>query len=136
MTTPPLSHSLPFDDADAAMEFLRAVGFREAAVHRDDSGAVVHAEYLWRDTGGVMFGSAVRARGETAEGTDWVRSSGHGQCYCVVETDEDVDRVHAAALSAGATSVQEPNDPDYGGRTCTVRDAEGNQWSFGSYPGA
>ena len=39
------------------------------------------------------------------------------------------------ALAAGGTSVQAPMDPDYGGRTCTVRDAEGNQWSFGSYPG-
>ena len=133
MSTPTLYHSLQFHDADAAVEFLRAVGFREAALHRDESGAIVHAEYRWRDTGGIMFGSVVRSGQEPDSG--WVRSAGHGQCYCVVESDADVDRVHAAALAAGATSIQEPSEPDYGGRTCAVRDAEGNQWSFGSYRG-
>jgi len=133
MSTPTLYHSMQFHDADRGMEFLRAIGFREAAVHRDDSGAVVHAEFRWRETGGVMFGSVQRA--DDAD-SGWVRLAGHGQCYCVVGSDEDVDRVHAAALAAGATSIQEPSAPDYGGRTCAVRDAEGNQWSFGSYGGA
>lgn len=126
-----LFHSLQFTDPDVAMEFLRAVGFTEAAVYRDDAGAVVHAQYHWRETGGVMFGSVNADREETG----YVRSAGTGQCYCVVGTDAEVDRVHDAALAAGATSVVAPNDPDYGGRGCTVRDAEGNQWSFGSYAG-
>lgn len=144
MTQRQLFHSLQFSDADAAMVFLQAVGFTEAAVHRDDAGRVLHAEYHWRETGAVMFGSVMTA--EEAEGTDrathaddgspWVRTPGHGQCYCVVETDEDVDRVHDLALAAGGTSLQAPDNPDYGGRGCTVRDPEGNQWSFGSYPGA
>lgn len=132
MSSRTLFHSLSFDDAEAAMTFLRAVGFTEAAVHRDedDPTRVVHAQFDWRDTGGVMFGSR---RVENPDG--FVDSTGHGQCYCVVESDPDVDRVYAAALAAGATSVQEPRDPEYGGRGCTVRDPEGNQWSFGSYPG-
>jgi uncharacterized glyoxalase superfamily protein PhnB len=126
-----LFHSLQFSDAERAMEFLRAVGFVEAVVHRDDAGAVLHAQYDWRDTGGVMFGSLAADREETG----WVRSTGHGQCYCVVESDARVDEVHAAALAAGGTSIRPPEDPPYGGRTCAVRDPEGNQWSFGSYPG-
>ncbi len=43
--------------------------------------------------------------------------------------------MYDAALAAGATSTVAPQDEDYGGRNCAVRDAEGNQWSFGSYPG-
>jgi len=133
MTQRTLFHSLQYDDVEAGMDFLRAVGFTEAVVYRDDSGAVVHAQFDWRDTGGVMFGSVRRADDGEREG--WLRSSGHGQCYCVVETDDDVRRVHEAALAAGATSVQAPTAPDYGGLTCAVRDPEGNQWSFGTYPG-
>jgi uncharacterized glyoxalase superfamily protein PhnB len=54
----------------------------------------------------------------------------------VVATDADVDDVYARALAAGATEALAPADQDYGGRSATVRDAEGNQWSFGSYAGA
>lgn len=126
-----LFHSLSYDDVDAAIVFLTAVGFTDAGVHRDEHGTVVHAQFNWRETGAIMFGQT-RPRGDDH---DWVEASGHGMCYCVVESDADVDRVHEAALRAGARSVQEPADMDYGGRGATVRDAEGNQWSFGSYRG-
>ncbi len=127
-----LFHSLSFRDADAGIAFLTALGFVTREVHRDpdDDTVVVHAELTWRETGGVMCGTD---RGRT-EG--WTDSVGRSRCYCVVESDADVDRVHAAALAAGGTSVQAPSDADYGGRTCAVADAEGNQWSFGSYGGA
>lgn len=124
--------SLQYHDADAAMDFLRAVGFVEAACYRDDTGAVAHAQFKWRDTGGIMLGSVKRADDDDSA---WPRTAGQGQCYCVVATDEEVDRVHAAALAAGATSLEAPMSPDYGGRSCAVRDPEGNQWSFGSYAG-
>jgi uncharacterized glyoxalase superfamily protein PhnB len=29
--------------------------------------------------------------------------------------------------------VREPVDQDYGGRGCTLADADGNLWSFGTY---
>lgn len=47
--------------------------------------------------------------------------------------DGDVDAHCARAVAAGATVVLEPKDQDYGGRDYTVRDPEGNLWSFGSY---
>lgn len=124
-----LFHSLQYDDPDRAIAFLTAVGFTEAGVYRDDDGTVMHAQFNWRDSGGVMFGQV------REDDSGWKRSAGHGQCYCVVESDADVDRVHALAVEAGARSVQEPADQDYGGRSCAVEDAEGNQWSFGSYAG-
>jgi uncharacterized glyoxalase superfamily protein PhnB len=124
MTKTTVFHSLSFRDAKAAASFLEAVGFTRAAVYADEAnpGRVFHAQYDWGDHGAVMFGSSDDA-------------TGHGQCYVVVDTDEEVDAVHAKAMAAGAASVRPPEDQDYGGRGCTVRDAEGNQWSFGSYPG-
>lgn len=54
----------------------------------------------------------------------------------MLAADDEVDATFDRAITAGATPVQAPADQDYGGRSCTVRDREGNQWSFGSYPGA
>ena len=45
----------------------------------------------------------------------------------------DVDAHHAAAVSAGANVVIEPEDQEYGGRLYVCRDPEGNLWNFGSY---
>ncbi len=39
------------------------------------------------------------------------------------------------ATASGARALREPTDEDYGGRDCSLLDPEGNQWSFGSYPG-
>jgi uncharacterized glyoxalase superfamily protein PhnB len=107
MTTT-LFHSLSFADVPAAIAFLEAVGFTKKGLHTDDSGV---------------------------EPEGWVDPTGHAECYCVVETDAEVDVVYTKAVAAGGTSVRAPEDQDYGGRCCTVRDPEGNQWSFGSYQG-
>jgi uncharacterized glyoxalase superfamily protein PhnB len=132
--TPPPTvwHSLSYKDAPAAIEFLtQAFGFEPRGVYTDDNdtSVVVHAQLSWPPGGGVMLGSSGR------HGEEWVDSTGHGQCYCVTETDADVDRIYRQAMLQGATSVREPEHQGYGGRGCTVRDPEGNQWSFGSYRG-
>lgn len=122
-----------YADPDAAITLLGALGFTEVAIYRDeqDPAYVHHAEFAWRDNGGLMFGSAAR------EGDDapFKQQPGTGKMYCVVAEDSDVDRVYAAALAAGCASVSEPTDEDYGGRGCGVRDPEGNLYSFGSYAG-
>ena len=46
---------------------------------------------------------------------------------------EDPDAVHARAAEAGAEVVRGPQDTDYGSREFSVRDLEGNIWSFGTY---
>jgi uncharacterized glyoxalase superfamily protein PhnB len=132
MGTRQLFLSMTYSDAEAGMAFLRAVGFTEALVVRssDDPSVVEHAQFDWRDHGGVMFGSADRPRRDR-----FPISPGQARCYCVVAADADVDAVHAAALAAGGSSVIEPVDEDYGGRGCAVSDPEGNLWSFGSYAG-
>ncbi len=132
--TPTVWHSLSYRDAPAAIDFLtEAFGFVARAVYTgEDPTTIVHAQLDWPPGGGVMLGSSDPAR---HEGEDWVDSAGHGQCYCVTETDAEVDRIHEQAMARGATSVREPEDQGYGGRGCTLRDPEGNQWSFGSYRG-
>ena len=45
----------------------------------------------------------------------------------------DPDAAHARATQAGAEVVRELTDTDYGSREFTVRDPEGNLWSFGTY---
>lgn len=126
MSTPiGLWPTFAFRDADAAIAWLRALGFTEGSVYRDetDPSVVVHAEMLWPSGGGIMFGS-------TRDNPDWPTSPGHGATYLVTDS---VDEVHAAALAAGGTSVREPREEEYGGRASTVRDPEGNLWSFGNY---
>jgi uncharacterized glyoxalase superfamily protein PhnB len=123
--------TLSYHDAPRAIEFLvQAFGFVESGVYLDDDDPtnVMHAELLWPPGGGIMLGSAPRPDG-------WTDPQGHASTYCVTESDADVDAVHARAVAAGARSVREPRDEDYGGRTCVVADFEDNHWSFGSYRG-
>jgi uncharacterized glyoxalase superfamily protein PhnB len=132
MREPTVFHSLSYVDAPAAVRFLSAAfGFVAKGVYTDpgDASRVVHAQMDWPPGGGIMFGSA------RPEDPCWVDTTGHAQCYCVTETDADVDRIHDQAVAAGATSMRPPEDQPYGGRGCSLRDPEGNQWSFGSYRG-
>jgi uncharacterized glyoxalase superfamily protein PhnB len=106
--------------------WLSAIGFTERAIHRaeDDPTKVGHAEMLWPAGGGVMFGSY------GGDNPGWPQEPGTTAAYLVTD---DPDRIHAAAVTAGGTSLYAPRDEDYGGRTAGARDPEGNLWSFGSY---
>lgn len=112
-------------DADAQIAFLRTIGFEEHAVHRDDDDPsnVVHAQMLWPNGGGIMLGSARRD-------SVWDVEPGSAATYLVAD---DPDDLHRRAVAAGASSIVEPRNPDYGGREASVRDPEGNFWSFGTY---
>jgi len=132
-TNPTVYAGLTYADALAAIAWLEAVGFERRELHADenDPSHVLHAEYAWGPRGAIMFGSKRR---ENPDG--FVDTVGHGQAYCVTQTDEEVDAAYDRAMAAGATSLRPPEDMPYGGRGATVLDPEGNQWSFGSYPGA
>lgn len=118
--------ALQFHDVEAMTGWLGAVGFVEHATHRDAAGTVVHAEWLWPGGGGLMFG-AVREDSP-------LQPAGSGAAYLVTD---DPDAVFEAAVAGGATVERAMADREYGGRGGSVRDPEGNHWSFGSYqPGA
>jgi uncharacterized glyoxalase superfamily protein PhnB len=119
---------LNYDDAHAAIKFLvAAFGFEETAVYDDDQGRVAHAELRWPEGGAIMLGDAGRADSEFSN-----MPTGCASLYVV--TDEP-DVVYTRALSAGARVVREMREEDYGSRGFSVRDPEGNIWSFGTYRG-
>lgn len=127
-SAPNIFPALRYADADAAVRFLTgAFGAAEKEVHRNDAGAIQHAELaLGRglvmlgqySTDGWLGGDAPRPLSSTVS------------IYVVVP---DPDAHHAAARAAGATIVRELEDTPYGSREYSARDCEGNLWSFGTY---
>lgn len=115
--------AMRFRDVDAMTAFLRAVGFTEHALYRDDQdpSIVIHAEYLWSGGGGLMFGSARE---------DQLEEVGRGSAYLVTPDPDDFAR---RAVAAGGTLVAPVTEKEYGGRGGAVHDPEGNGWSFGDY---
>ncbi len=116
--------SLQACDARALIKFLvDAFGFTETVVY-GDGDRVHHAELAWPPGGGIMLASA---RDPSSS------QPGEFQAYAV--TDEP-DALFARATAAGAEVVRGLTDTDYGSREFSVRDPEGNGWSFGTYRGA
>ena len=48
---------------------------------------------------------------------------------------EDADATYAKALAAGAASIDEPRDQEYGERSATVKDPAGNYWYVATHQG-
>ena len=103
------------------------LGFVETAAYSEGE-KIVHAELLWPEGGGVMLG-------DDRPGPDDPHASppGSGLAYVVTA---DADAVYRRAESAEAEIVLEIHDTDYGDRTFSARDPEGNVWSVGQYLGA
>jgi uncharacterized glyoxalase superfamily protein PhnB len=121
---------LTYRDARGAVAFLTsAFGFQATAVYarEDDPSIVEHAEMRWPLGGGVMFGTT--GKDDSAFGR---RVAGNDAVYVVCD---DPDTLFEQAVAAGAEVVRGLVDEDYGSRGFTVRDPEGNLWSFGTYRG-
>lgn len=121
---------LSYRDARAAAHFLvEAFGFEQRALYtrEGDPSIVEHAELRWSLGGGVMFGTAGKDDSPFGQ-----RSPGTDSVYVVCD---DPDELFARATAAGAEVVRGLKDEDYGSRGFTVRDPEGNLWSFGTYRG-
>ncbi len=117
-------------DARATIRFLaEAFGFVETiVVPGEQDGEIMHAEVRWPEGGIVMIGSDDR-RGEFADHN----RPGTNSLYVVTDRP---DEVFTRATAAGAQVVRDMEDTDYGSRGFTVRDPEGNLWSFGTYRGS
>lgn len=119
--------TLRANDAPGLIRFLvEAFGFEETAVFRDGD-IVHHAQLSWPPGGGIMLGSF---RGEQADSVPVAP----GSFGAYVVTD-DPDALFARATAAGAEVLAGLHQTDYGSRDFTVRDPEGNRWSFGTYRG-
>jgi uncharacterized glyoxalase superfamily protein PhnB len=118
---------LSYRDAPAALRWLeRAFGFETALEVPDDKGGVMHAEVRY---GGVAFTLFTDREGydrSTRKGD----TVGHG-AYIALDSQAEVNRIHASAIAAGAESVWEPAKSEWNYR-CRVADPEGYEWTFGT----
>jgi PhnB protein len=102
---------------------MNVPGLIEFLKHSFDA---VDREYLTKPDGGVMhaevlIGDSIIMMGEPDDESN-VRPA---LLYLYAE---NIDEVYGKAISAGATSLREPEDQFYGDRTAAVNDAFGNQW--------
>jgi uncharacterized glyoxalase superfamily protein PhnB len=119
-----LTASLAYDDAPAAIKWLEDVlGFRTAALYVTDDGNVTFSQLVYRD-------GAVVLHTRNEEGR--LDARGRSSISVLVDTRDDVDRLHEHAVSLGATVLRPPEDAFYGGRGFSLEDPEGNQWHVGS----
>ncbi|MFL1376878.1 VOC family protein [Nocardiopsis protaetiae] len=106
--------------------YTRVFGFTVTARTDGPDGRVAHAELLWPEgAGGIMLG-------DHTPGRAWSREPGTAGVYVVAA---DPDALYAHVTGQGADIVRPLQTTDYGAREFTVRDPEGNLWSFGDYPG-
>ncbi len=124
--------NLRYRDAVPAIEFLcQAFGFEERAVFADpEDASMVHHAQLVLDGNMIMVSSVVDS--EFAKVLTTVEEAG-GNTQTLYVTLDDVDGHAEQARSKGARIFMEPEDQDYGGRSYSVLDTEGNAWTFGSY---
>jgi len=112
---------LRYDDARAAIRSLcDTLGFVEI-FSTPQSGPFVRHAQLKLGTNVVMLGS-----------TRPEESMAKAQQALYVYVD-DLDAHFERALSAGAEIASPPAATYFGARQYTVRDAEGNHWTFGTY---
>lgn len=117
-------------DARRAIDFLvRAFGFVSTATYASegDESVIEHAELVWPEGGGVMLGSADRDESPFSQ-----TPTGGASVYVVTQQP---DGLYERATAAGVELVRGLVDEDYGSRGFSVRDLEGNIWSFGTYRG-
>lgn len=114
---------LRWRDAAAGMAWMQeALGAEVTHVTEgDDRRPVVHAEL--KLDGATVMASTAPDEPDAFGGPGW-------GLYVAVD---EVDALHERAVAAGAEVVMAPTDTSYGSRDFSVRDPEGNVWSFGTY---
>lgn len=117
---------LVYADLEAAHRHLVDVfGLAPGPLHRDDSGAVVHAEVRTAD--GTVMLHRVAPEWRLASPAALGAATG-----MLVVTVADVDAHHAAVVARGGTVTYAPTDQPYGVREYGALGPEGEPWSFWS----
>lgn len=120
-----LTTYLVAQDADGLIRFMnKAFGAEETFRSGPGSEGGVHCE--------VKIGDSMLMVGGGAVGMKWRGTPMPSAFHIYVP---DCDATYARALEAGASSIAEPADQDYGERTATVKDAAGNFWYLATYKG-
>lgn len=119
-----------YTDARAGIEFLETVvGFTTKLVvpNPDDDAVVEHCQMSGPEGGGIMLGTANRPGNKFS-----MRPPGLASTYLVIT---EIDDLYTRVTDAGAEIFHEIEDQDYGSRDFSIKDPEGNIWSFGTYGG-
>ena len=113
---PAVSVYLVLDDPEAELAFVTKVLDAQLGLRLDrPGGGLAHVEFTIQGVKLMMSQASNRHRPAPA---------------MLVVYVPDTDATHAAALAAGASSVQPPTDTFYGCRVATVRTANGVQWAL------
>jgi PhnB protein len=116
-----------YEDALGAIRFLvDTFGFQEQlVVTAADGTTVVHSQLRWPEGGVVQVG--------TYDPTNVFTHAPGQQSLYVVTADPDV--VWQRCRELGLEVIREPHAPDHdpAGLSFSLRDPEGNIWSFGTY---
>jgi PhnB protein len=116
-----------YEDALAGIDFVTEVlGFeRQLVVVGDDDRTVVHSQLRWPEGGVVQVGTY-------DAGNEFAHPPGAQSLYVVTA---DPRSVWERCSAAGVAVVRPPESPDHDpeGMGFSVRDPEGNIWSFGTY---
>jgi PhnB protein len=106
-------------DAAGLMDFLkRSFGAGEVSCHKLPDGLIAHAE--------MRIGDSTIGIGDAAGGAAPMPTALH--LYV-----RNADVVYRRALAAGAVSIQEPADQEYGDREAGVKDPAGNHWYIATH---
>ncbi|MHA6800023.1 VOC family protein [Bounagaea algeriensis] len=117
--------TLQATDAHALIDFLvDTLGFIKTAAYADGE-RIAHAQLDWPEGGGIMLGSHQPDH-------DWSRGPGTAGMYVVTA---DPDGLYQRLRAAGVEMIRDIADQEYGNREFSLRDPEGNLWSFGYYRG-
>ena len=106
------------------------VGFDEELVVSDaEPGVIVHSQLRWPEGGVVQVATSNRPGNVWSE-----RAVGEQSLYVITA---DPMAVHARCVEAGVDVIAPPSSPEYDpeGTSFSIRDHEGNLWSFGTYAG-
>jgi PhnB protein len=104
-------------DASAVIDFVKKTFGGEEIFRAVGSAGGYHAE--------VRVDDSMLMIGGGGAGVAWKGESMPGAFHVYVR---DCDAAYRRALQAGGKSLQAPSDQEYGERTASVIDAEGNHW--------
>ncbi len=110
---------LVVEGADRLLPFLKdAFDAEEVMTHRREDGSIMHCE--------LKIGDSVVELGQA--NPKWGAMPASLHLYV-----PDTDAVYLKAMAAGAKSLEEPKDAEYGDRTAGVRDPSGNNWFISTF---
>jgi PhnB protein len=112
-------------DGPALMDFVKQAFGAEEMFRTVGSAGGLHGE--------VRVGDSMLMIGGGIPGSEFRSTANTHALHLYVP---DCDAVYERALQAGATSIDEPRDQEYGERSGSVKDPAGNFWYIATHKGA